>query len=129
MAWRGKTICPTWHAVVRDLPVDRLHYGMRLGADGDRTPEVGVGQRLERGEGQPASRFPQSHQRGARWRRISNSVSRLRSGFSPSLERKSVQRERMFPAMCFTMTAIEFDFGIQHGEEALVGALLHGALG
>jgi len=40
----------------------------------------------------------------------SNSESRLRSGFSPSEVRKSVQRERMLPAMCFTMTAMEFDF-------------------
>ena len=38
-----------------------------------------------------------------------NSVSRLRSGFSPSLVRKSVQRDRMLPAMCFTITAMELD--------------------
>ena len=36
-----------------------------------------------------------------------NSLSRLRFGFSPSVVRKSVQRERMLPAMCFTMIAIE----------------------
>src|SRR5260221_171683 len=39
----------------------------------------------------------------------SNSLSRLRSGFSPSVVRKSFQRERMLPAMCFTMTAMQLD--------------------
>src|SRR5580704_13691167 len=37
-----------------------------------------------------------------------NSVSRLRSGFSPSLFRKSIHRDLMLPAMCFTITAMEF---------------------
>ncbi len=36
-----------------------------------------------------------------------NSPSRLRPGFSPSVVRKSVQRESKLPAMCFMMTAIE----------------------
>src|SRR5215472_4541090 len=39
----------------------------------------------------------------------SNSPSRLRSGFSPSVVRKSIHRERAFPAMCFTIMAMEFD--------------------
>jgi hypothetical protein len=42
---------------------------------------------------------------------ISNSWSRWRSGFSPSLVRKSVRREPMLPAMCFMMTATLFDSG------------------
>ena len=33
-------------------------------------------------------------------------------GFSPSLVRKSVKRERRFPAACFTMTAMEFVSGL-----------------
>ena len=40
----------------------------------------------------------------------SNSASRSRF-FSPSVVRKSVQRERMLPAMCFMTMAIEFDSG------------------
>src|SRR5262249_45475537 len=40
---------------------------------------------------------------------VSNSPSRLRSGFSPSVVRKSRHRERMFPAMCFTIRAMQFD--------------------
>ena len=36
----------------------------------------------------------------------SNSLSRLRSGFSPSAVRKSVQRDRMLPATCFMMSAM-----------------------
>src|ERR1700677_2518815 len=40
-----------------------------------------------------------------------NSLSRSRSGFSPSLVRKFVQRDRMLPAICLTMMAIEFDSG------------------
>ena len=58
-----------------------------------------------------------------------NSLSRLRFGFSPSVVRKSVQRERMLPAMCFTMIAIELASGSSDGEELLIGDLLHGALG
>jgi len=38
-----------------------------------------------------------------------NSWSRLRSGFSPSVVKKSVKRERMLPAMCFTITATLLD--------------------
>src|ERR1035441_593507 len=41
----------------------------------------------------------------------SNSVSRWRSGFSPSVVRKPVQRERMLPVMCLTMMAIELASG------------------
>ena len=39
-----------------------------------------------------------------------NSSSRFRPGFSPSVVRKSVQREVRFPATCFIMTAMEFVF-------------------
>ena len=35
----------------------------------------------------------------------------MRSGFSPSLVRKSVQRERMLPAMCRISTATLFASG------------------
>jgi|GEM_PF-4364769 hypothetical protein len=35
----------------------------------------------------------------------------LRSGFSPSVVRKFVQRERMLPVMCFTTSAMEFASG------------------
>src|SRR5207245_4740384 len=41
----------------------------------------------------------------------SNSVSRRRAGFSPSVVRQSVQRERILPAMCWTSTATLFDSG------------------
>jgi hypothetical protein len=37
-----------------------------------------------------------------------NSSSRLRSSFSPFVVRKSVQREGILPAICFTMMAMEF---------------------
>jgi hypothetical protein len=39
-----------------------------------------------------------------------NSSSRFRHGFSPSVVRKSIQREVKFPATCFIMTAMEFVF-------------------
>src|SRR5579864_1330747 len=58
---------------------------------------------------------PSSHQRITSARVVapltSNSWSRKRSGFSPSLVRKSVKRERILPARCFTRIAIEFDSG------------------
>src|SRR6476469_8274649 len=38
----------------------------------------------------------------------SNSPSRFRSGFSPSLVRKPENRERRFPAMCFMISAMLF---------------------
>ena len=96
-------------AVMRDLAVDGLRDGVRLGANRDCARQVGLGDSFEGIEQdfQPRSQSAISSARvlGA----SSNSVSRLRSGFSPSVTRKSVQRERMLPAMCFTMMAMEFD--------------------
>src|SRR5581483_10791713 len=58
---------------------------------------------------------PDSHHPMTSWRVVAawmmNSWSRLRSGFSPSLVRKSVKRERMLPARCFTMIAMLFASG------------------
>src|SRR2546428_706386 len=42
---------------------------------------------------------------------ISNSASRLRSGFSPSVVRKSRKRERRLPALCFAMIAMLLESG------------------
>src|SRR5579864_3494111 len=58
---------------------------------------------------------PSSHQRRSSSRvgspLSSNSWSRWRSGFSPSLVRKSVKRDRMLPEICLTRIAMEFDSG------------------
>src|SRR5579871_1170228 len=54
---------------------------------------------------------PSSHTSSSALRVVggsTNSLSRSRFGFSPSTVRKSVQRDRIFPDMCFTMIAIEF---------------------
>ena len=47
-------------------------------------------------------------------------MSRSRSGFSPSVVRKSVQRERMLPVMCFTMIGNRVGFVVDRGEKLLV---------
>jgi len=71
--------------VVADLAIDGLHDRMRLGANGDGAGQVIVTEPVQRIEAdfQPAS------QRATRAERVgggvSNSVSRWRSGFSPSL--------------------------------------------
>ena len=75
---------------------------------------------------------PSSHQRMTSARVvaevISNSWSRLRSGFSPSLVRKSVKRERMLPARCLTRMAIEFDSGIKRYKQLFIFELSDSAL-
>ena len=60
---------------------------------------------------------------------MTNSRSRLRSGFSPSVVRKSVKRERMLPARCFTMMATLLDSGLGLGKKLLVAELRHGVVG
>ena len=76
---------------------------------------------------------PSSHQRITSARVapefISNSWSRLRSGFSPSVVRKSVKRERMLPAICLTMMCDRIRFGIERYEQLFVFELSDGALG
>ncbi len=58
---------------------------------------------------------PSSHHRMTSARVVaaftSNSRSRNRSGFSPSLVKKSVKRDRMFPARCLTKVATELASG------------------
>jgi hypothetical protein len=105
-----KTICPRVR-VVPDLSADGLHHRMRFPAD------VTVRDRSSSLKGSSASKtyfHPRSHNSISAARSVggsSNSESRLRSGFSPSVVRKSVQRDRMLPVMCLTISAIEFDSG------------------
>ena len=92
--------------------------------------QVRVRQWFERIEDVFPARSPHGHQFGARlWVESSNSVSRLRSGFSPSVVRKFRQRERILPDHVFHDDGDGVRFRIERGEQSLVGALLHGALG
>src|SRR5687768_18608310 len=52
----------------------------------------------------------------------SNSQSRLRQGFSPSVVRKSVHRDSMLPCRCFmiTLMLLLFSFGDQNNDSSFV---------
>src|SRR5438045_9623182 len=85
----------------------------------------------ESGSSAPKTRVQPSSQRSSSALRVAggstNSLSRSRSGFSPSDVKKSVQRDRILPAMCFTNDPDGIRFFIQDGEELFVGNLLHRA--
>ncbi len=102
---------PNMKSVMRERAVQSLQHGMRLAAD--RSPSVPGLPRTTHPPWQKlySSLPPTSLMISARVVSgfISNSRSRKRSAFSPSVVRKSVKREPMFPAMCFTITATEFD--------------------
>ena len=92
--------------------LDGFDFGFATGAPRAQVHELASLAWIERAENivfQPSShRFiNDSRSSGG----VVNSRSRFRSGFSPSLARKSVQRERMLPAMCLTMTAMLFEPG------------------
>src|SRR5260370_8577943 len=57
--------------IMRDWPVDGLHDGVRLGADGNLSNQVSIAQRRERVENMFPSALPRFHQFGARfWRTL-----------------------------------------------------------
>jgi len=93
--------------------VDGLHHECGFSANGYCSASKSARSVVSNARTEVSPAFPHLHQFHSGFGGASNSRSRLRSGFSPSLVRKSVQRERMFPAMCFTMTAIEFGFGVE----------------
>ena len=94
--------------VYRNAPatVQRVDDRVRLAADGDGAAEVlrpQAGQRVE--QHSPAALPSAGGSRRASPKSSMNSPSRLRSGLSPSVVRKSVNRDRRFPPTCFMMTA------------------------
>ena len=96
--------------VMSDLAIDGLHDGVWLGANRHRSCEVRFRQRFERVENIFPAALPHFHLIRRVWR--ARSQIRCRDGDLVSRRpwsEKSRQRERMFPAMCFTMMAMELD--------------------
>src|SRR5579871_4131438 len=108
---RQKDDLPDMLRVMRDLSVDGLQDGMRLAADRNDPHDIFWLERINGAKHALPAFFPPLHHLGASRFRGSNSRSRCRSGFSPSLLRKSVKRDRMLPARCLTRMATEFDSG------------------
>ena len=114
--------------VVRDLAVDGLQDGVWFATDRyGRMTSSG----LSRSIAAKTQVQPSSHHFITSTRVVfafsSNSWSRKRSGFSPSVVRKSVKRERMFPARCLTRMRYRVGFGIEGYEEIFVAQLRHRA--
>jgi hypothetical protein len=114
--------------IVANLPVNGLHHGMRLAPDGDCTPEVGVGERLERAEEATPTLIPKLHQRGARrWR-----IHKFR--VTVAIRLLAVGRKKIRPAGPHIAGYVFYDdrdgihFAVEHLKEVFVFHLLHGAL-
>ena len=114
--------------VVRHLPVDGLHDGVRFVADIDRAAEVGVGQRFERGEDRAPSRLPQCHQRGTRGGR------RFEFGVTMAIWLLAVRVEEIRPTRAHVARQVLHDHGdrirlrIERDLKLIVRHLGHGAL-
>src|SRR5580658_9882195 len=95
--------------IVRDLAVHGLQHGVGFCANHHEAHHVFRFERLDCLEHPRPAFFPPRRKIGARGRRAKlEFLVAIGSGFSPSVVRKSVKRERILPAMCFTMTATEF---------------------
>ena len=106
--------------VMGQLPLDGLEHRVRLAADRHGRGEVFRRESPSIAEKQPAPAVLPAEREartGCRSASISNSASRSRSGFSPSVVRKSVQRDCMLPARCFITIAMLFDSAIHRAEE------------
>ena len=117
-----KNNLPDVLGIMRDLAIDGLQNGMRLAADGYGAHHIFGLESVDRGENAGPAFFPPAHDIGARGRRDSTRIPGRENGlgFSPSLVRKSVKRERMFPARCFTRMATEFDFRIEGDKKLFI---------
>jgi hypothetical protein len=117
------------HGVVGDLAVDRLHDGVRLGADQDGAREIGVGEGLDRVENVLPAGAPHGHQLFAGF----GSVFEL--GVAIAVGLFTIGGEEIAPARAHVADHVFDDdgdgvrVGIEGGEEMFVGALVHGALG
>ena len=99
---------PAMVGAMPNLAIDGLHYGVRLSANGYCPFQVRFGEWLNRTKEAVPSLFPKCQQRLASGRRIDKLEIPWRSGFSPSVVRKLVHRDRILPARCFTTVAMEF---------------------
>ena len=112
-----------------NLPIDGLHDGMRFGANQNCFGQVGVGERLERGEDAIPTSIPLLHQFGSGCGRHFE----LRIAIAVGLF--AVAREEVGPSRAHVSRhVLDYDsngirFGIQWFEEHGVAALGHGALG
>jgi hypothetical protein len=88
-------------SVVSDLAVDGLHDGVRLGTNRDGSREVRFRERFERIEKIFPAAFPHFDYLGA--------GNGWGLKFRVSVVKKSSQRERILPDMCFTRMAMELD--------------------
>src|SRR5215208_2415163 len=94
---------------MRQLAIDCLHDCVFLAANRDLLFEIFGTQRFQRIKHGFPTAFPVGeHVIFTRVRFNQKLHVAMRSGFSPSEVRKSVQRESMLPAMCFMTTATLF---------------------
>src|SRR6266700_2405690 len=114
--------------IMRDLPVDGLHDGVRLGANGNLSTQVVIAQRRERVENIFPSALPHFHQCGACFRRI------LEFRVAIAVRLLSVSRQKIRPARAHVSRHVLHDdddgirLRIERGKEPLVWALLDRAL-
>ena len=98
--------------IVRNLAVDRLHNRMRLASDSYGVVEIRFFERLESIRIHVTNPLPTGSLPPAWWPAPPQTQCRDYGPVSlRRLFRKSVQRERMFPAKCLTMSAMEFISG------------------
>src|SRR6266700_3848513 len=109
--------------IMRDLPVDGLHDGVRLGADRNISNQVFIAQRRERVEQMLPAAFPHFHQCGACFRRI------LEFRVAIAVRLLSVSRQKIRPARTHVSRQVLHDdgagirFRIERGKQSLVRTL------
>src|SRR5437899_3206504 len=114
--------------IMRDLPVDGLHDGVWLGANGNLSTQIFVAQRRERVENMFPSAFPRFHQCGACFRCI------LEFRVAIAVRLLSVSRQKIRPARTHVSRQVFHNDGdrvrcrIERVKEPLVRALLDRAL-
>src|ERR1700687_1881450 len=114
--------------IVPHLPVDGLHYGMRLAANRNRAVHVGLTERFDRGEQLIPALLPKFHESSARsWRVFELAI-------TIPIRLLAIASEKIHPTRPHVAGHMLDDdrdgvgLSVQHRQKLLIGHLFHGAL-